>query len=266
MKIILSSLAVFIFIAIVGPFVAPFDSFDMDLTNVLRGPGVEHIFGTDNQGRDLFSRVLFAGRFSLGIGIISLVFSLLLGVAVGFVAGYAGGAIDRILTIVIDTALSFPSLLLAIGIGVILPPGFWSVVIALSLSGWAGFARFTRGIVWEMKQNKYVESAKVLGSSHKRIAGFHILPNSLPLIAVVGFMKLGTFILSEASLSFLGFGVPPPYPTWGGMINYGREFIETAPWMVIFPGLILAFTVILCNLAGDTLRDVLDPRHISEKM
>lgn len=248
-------------LAIFGPLIVPFDPAEMRLENALHRPSRSHIFGTDNHGRDVFSRVIYASRISLGIGFFATLTSVLLGLIIGLIAGYKGGVLDRLLCVFIDIALSFPSLLLAIGIAVVLPPGIWSVVLALTLSGWAGFARFTRGIVWSLKSSGYIEAAGALGVGHCGIMLRHIVPNCMPLIAVTGFLKLGTFILSEASLSFLGLGVPPPAPTWGGMINYGREFIQTAPWIVIFSGAALAVTVIICNMLGDSIRDRLDPRY-----
>lgn len=246
---------VFILLAIVGPHIVPYDPLKMNLEEVFQRPSRNHIFGTDNQGRDVFSRVIYGSRISIGIGFSATLISVFLGLIVGLVAGYSGGYIDKILSMLIDITLSFPSLLLAIGITVILPPGLWSVVSALTLAGWASFARFTRGVVWSLKNNNYVEAAYALGGGHMRIMLRHILPNCVPLVIVTGFLNLGVFILSEASLSFLGLGVPPPTPTWGGMINYGREFIQIAPWIVIFPGLVLALTVILFNMIGDKIRD-----------
>lgn len=250
-----------ILIAIIGPWLVPYNPLDVNLEEALKRPSSQHIFGTDNQGRDVFSRVIYGARVSLGIGLFATLTSVFLGMVLGLIAGYRGGILDRVICILIDITLSFPSLLLAIGISVVLPPGVYSVVLALTLVGWASFARFTRGIVWGLRNSGYVEASCALGAKHNRIMFRHILPNCLPLIVVTGFLKLGTFILSEASLSFLGLGVPPPIPTWGGMINYGREFIQTAPWIVIFPGLALASTVIVCNILGDKLRDKLDPRY-----
>lgn len=250
-----------ILLTILGPWIAPYNPLEMDLENTFHSPSRAHVFGTDNQGRDVFSRVIYGSRISLGIGFLATFTSLLLGLFVGLVSGYKGGTLDRVLCISMDIALSFPSLLLAIGVAVVLPPGLWSVVLALTLAGWAGFARFTRGIVWNLKNSGYIEAAGVLGVRFWGVIFRHILPNCLPLIVVTGFLKLGTFILSEASLSFLGLGIPPPRPTWGGMINYGREFIYNAPWIVIFPGAALAVTVIACNMLGDRLRDRLDPKY-----
>jgi len=258
-KILFIILIFIVIVAIVGPLYSPYDPLDIKLEERFANPSRVHIFGTDNQGRDILTRVIYGARISLGIGFLATFTSLLAGLFLGLIAGYRGGILDRLLCILIDITLSFPSLLLAIGIMVILPPGIWTVILVLTLVGWAGFARFTRALVWNTKGSIYVEAARTLGLSHWRIIIKHILPNCIPLLTVSGFLKLGTFILSEAGLSFLGLGVPPPTPTWGGMINFGREFIQEAPWIVIFPGLVLALTVISCNLLGDRLRDWLDP-------
>lgn len=259
-KLLLIILLIIIIMAVIGPFFLP-HPLEADLEESFQKPCLAHILGTDNQGRDVLSRVVYGARISLGIGLLATTISLSVGLILGLVAGYKGGMFDRILCMLIDITLSFPSLLLAIGIMVVLPSGMWTVVLALTLVGWAGFARFTRGQVWNLKRNGYVEAAQAVGVGSLRIMIRHLLPNCLPLIIVAGFLRLGTFILSEAGLSFLGLGVPPPTPTWGGMINYGREFIHVAPWIVIFPGLMLALTVISCNMLGDTLRDKLDPKN-----
>jgi len=252
---LLIMLAVIIGTAIFGPMLVSYNPLGVRLDSRFQGPCSAHIFGTDSQGRDVFSRVIYAGRISLGIGFSAVIVSLIIGLIVGLIAGYKGGILDRILCMLIDITLSFPSLLLAIGIMVVLSPGIWAVVLALSLVGWAGFARFTRGLILDIKQSGYIDAAKAVGAGPVRIMLMHLLPNCLPLVMVMGFLRLGGFILSEAGLSFLGLGVPPPIPAWGSMINYGREFIHNAPWIVIFPGLALALTVIVCNLLGDTLQD-----------
>lgn len=260
-KLLFIILMLIIIVTVIGPIFLPYPPLKEDLERIFQKPSITHIFGTDNKGRDVLSRMVYGARISLGIGCLATITSLAIGLILGLIAGYKGGGLDRILCMLMDITLSFPSLLLAIGIMVVLPPGMWTVVLALTLVGWAGFARFTRGLVWNLKRSGYVEAAQSVGVSSLRIMVHHLLPNCLPLIAVTGFLRLGTFILSEAGLSFLGLGVPPPIPTWGGMINFGREFIQVAPWIVIFPGIALAVTVISCNMLGDTLRDWLDPKY-----
>ena len=247
-------------LAIFGPLFVSADPVAIHLEDRLAGPSKAHLLGTDNQGRDVLSRIIYGARISLGIGLLATLTSLVLGLVIGMIAGYSGGVVDRIICSLIDITLSFPSLLLAIGITVVLTPSGTTVILALTLVGWASLARFTRGLVLNQKESGYVESAQALGASKKVIIWRHLFPNCLPLIIIAGFLRLGTFILSEASLSFLGLGVPPPTPTWGSMINFGRDYIQTAPWIVVFPGLALALTVISCNLLGDTLRDYLDPK------
>lgn len=245
---------------IVGPIIISHNPLGVKLDEQLKKPSMVHVLGTDEQGRDVLSRILYGARISLGIGVLATITSLLIGLVIGLIAGYSGGMIDRVICSVIDIMLSFPSLLLAIGITVVMSPGMWTVILALTVVGWASLARFTRGLVLNFRNTGFVESARSLGLSKTRIMFYHILPNCMPLIIIAGFLRLGTFILSEASLSFLGLGVPPPTPTWGGMINFGIEYIRQAPWIVFFPGLMLAFTVVTCNLLGDVLRDFLDPK------
>lgn len=260
MKIYLAILIIIVLVAVIGPLFIVKAPLAINLEHRLEGPSKIHLFGTDNQGRDILCRIVYGARISLGIGLLATLTSLFVGLVIGMIAGYFGGAVDRIICSLIDITLSFPSLLLAIGITVVLTPSGTTVVLALTLVGWASLARFTRGLVLNLRDSGYVESARALGASEKVIIWRHLFPNCLPLIIIAGFLRLGTFILSEASLSFLGLGVPPPTPTWGGMINFGRDYIQTAPWIVVFPGLALALTVISCNLLGDTLRDHLDPK------
>jgi peptide/nickel transport system permease protein len=176
------------------------------------------------------------------------------------IAGYFGGRADAILSQFFDIFLAFPSLLLAIGISAVMPPGLTSAMLAITLVGWAGFARLVRGITLSLKEQTYVEASRALGAAPARILYRHILPNALPLILVAGSLRVGGFILLEAALSFLGLGVQPPTPTWGSMISLNRAYINSAPWMVIFPGLAISITVISFNILGDFLRDKLDPR------
>lgn len=260
LKIYLTILAIIALITLFGPLLVRQDPNQINLAQRLEKPSSQHLLGTDGQGRDVLARIIYGARISLGIGLLATLTSLLLGVILGLVAGYCGGLIDRIITALIDITLSFPSLLLAIGITVVFNPSARTVVLALTIVGWASLARFTRGLVINLRYSGYIESAKAIGLGNVQIMLRHLFPNCLPLIIIAGFLRLGTFILSEASLSFLGLGVPPPTPTWGSMINFGREYVQTAPWIVIFPGLALALTVISCNLLGDSLRDFLDPK------
>jgi peptide/nickel transport system permease protein len=246
--------------AVVGPFLVSTDPLAMDLDSLKQPPGKAHLFGTDSKGRDILSRVVYGSRISLSVGIIAAALSLCIGIFFGLIAGYFGRTVDAFFSQVFDIFLAFPSLLLAIGISAVMPPGLTSVMLAITLVGWAGFARLVRGITLSLKEQTYVEASRALGASPARILYRHILPNALPLILVAGSLRVGGFILLEAALSFLGLGVQPPTPTWGSMISLNRAYINSAPWMVIFPGLAISITVISFNILGDFLRDKLDPR------
>jgi peptide/nickel transport system permease protein len=218
------------------------------------------VLGTDNIGRDILSRIVAGARISLGIGVIASALSLCIGVLFGLAAGYFGGRTDMLLSQIFDIFLAFPSLLLAIGIGAVMPPGLYSAMLAITLVSWAGFARLVRGLTLSLREQTYVEASLAIGASSSRVLFRHILPNALPLLLVAASLRVGGFILLEAALSFLGLGVQPPTATWGSMISLSRSFINSAPWMVIFPGLAISVTVISFNIVGDFLRDKLDPR------
>jgi peptide/nickel transport system permease protein len=246
--------------AVVGPLLVSYDPLAMDLDSLKQPPGKAHLLGTDSKGRDILSRVVYGSRISLGVGIIAAALSLCIGIFFGLIAGYFGRTVDAFFSQVFDIFLAFPSLLLAIGISAVMPPGLISAMLAITLVGWAGFARLVRGITLALKEQTYIEASRALGASPARILYRHILPNALPLILVAGSLRVGGFILLEAALSFLGLGVQPPTPTWGSMISLNRAYINSAPWMVIFPGLAISITVISFNILGDFLRDKLDPR------
>lgn len=253
-------LVLLIGIAAIGPFLVSHDPFTMDLDQSKQSPSREHLLGTDAKGRDILSRMVSGARISLAVGILASALSLCIGTFFGLLAGYFGGKLDMLLTQLFDIFLAFPSLLLAIGISAVMPPGLSSAMLAITLVGWAGFARLVRGITLSLKEQTYVEASRALGATPARILYKHILPNAVPLLLVAGSLRVGGFILLEAALSFLGLGVQPPAPTWGSMISLNRDYINSAPWMVIFPGLAISITVISFNILGDFLRDKLDPR------
>jgi len=246
--------------AVIGPWLVSSDPLFMDLEHVKEPPSMAHWLGTDSTGRDILSRTVSGARISLAVGIIASVLSLGIGICFGLIAGYFGGNIDALLSQIFDIFLAFPSLILAIGISAVMPPGLVSAMLAITLVGWSGFARLVRGITLTLREQVYVEASRAIGASSGRILYRHILPNALPLILVAGSLRVGGFILLEAALSFLGLGVQPPTPTWGSMISLNRAYISSAPWMVIFPGLAISITVISFNTLGDFLRDKLEPK------
>ena len=253
-------LALLVLTAVAGPWLVSYSPTAVDLDHTRQPPGREHLLGTDNIGRDILSRMVAGARISLAVGVIASVFSLCIGTFFGLIAGYYGGRTDLVLSQVFDIFLAFPSLILAIGISAIMPPGLASAMLAITLVSWAGFARLVRGVTLSLKEQTYVEASRAIGATTGRVLFRHILPNALPLLLVAGSLRVGGFILLEAALSFLGLGVQPPTPTWGSMISLNRSFINSAPWMVVFPGMAISVTVISFNIIGDFLRDKLDPR------
>jgi peptide/nickel transport system permease protein len=246
--------------ALLAPLITPVSPTAVNLDGIKLPPGPGHIFGTDEKGRDIFSRVVYGARISLRIGLLATSLALLAGTIIGLLGGYFGGILDGFLQMVIDITLAFPGLLLAIGIAVVLTPGWITVLIALTLVGWASLARLVRGEVLALRKREFVEAARACGASPFRIILRHILPNCLPILLVAASLKVGSFILGEAALSFLDLGVRPPTPSWGLMISAGREYLKSAPWMAVFPGAALALTVFAFNILGDALRDRFDPK------
>jgi peptide/nickel transport system permease protein len=250
--------------AVFGPLITSYvikkDPLAVDLDSLRQPPSTVHLFGTDGKGRDILARVVAGARVSLFVGFAATMLSLAIGIVFGLSAGYFGGRLDMLLSQAFDVFLAFPSLLFAIGISAIMPPGLYSAMLAITLVSWAGFARLVRGLTLSLREQTYVEASRAIGASTGRVLIRHILPNALPLLVVAGSLRVGGFILLEAALSFLGLGVQPPTPTWGSMISHNRAYIYSAPWMVLFPGLAISVTVIAFNILGDFLRDRLDPR------
>jgi len=252
--------------AVFAPAVAPHDPLDQDITRRLLPPAwlaggsVEHVLGTDQLGRDILSRIIHGSRISLMIGLLSVAISLPAGVAAGLVSGYAGGRFDDVVMRVADVQLAFPFILLAITIAGVLGPSPRNVVLILAIGGWVVYARITRGQVLSLREKEFIEAARGLGMGHARVLLRHILPNVLTPIIVVGTFAVAQMILLETSLSFLGLGVQPPTPSWGGMLNDGRGYITIAWWLTTFPGAAIMLTVLGINFLGDWLRDLLDPR------
>ena len=254
-------LVVFVFTAAAATFVAPYDPVAVDTAISLQAPSAAHLFGTDELGRDLFSRVIYGARVSLVVGLGSVAIGVLFGVFLGITSAYFGGRYDLIVQRFIDALQSFPSLVLAMVIVATLGSSVFHVTLAIAITMIATKTRVIRGAALSLKQNSYVEAARVIGASHAHIMMRYILPNAWAPIIVLASATLGQAIIREASLSFLGLGPPPPNPTWGGMLSgSARSFMSTAQWMVIFPGLAITTIVLAFNLLGDTIRDVMDPR------
>jgi len=256
------SLAI-ILCAIFAPYVATHGVEQMDMRNRFATPSLEHWLGTDNFGRDLWSRLVFGARISLTIAIISVVCSALIGTVVGLVAGYFGGWVDQLLMRITDIFLGFPAIVLALAIVAVLGPGVLNVSFAIIVVAWTEYARVVRSTTLVLREQNYVQAARALGASPARIIFKEVLPNALGPIIVLASLGLGTAIISESALSFLGFGLPPPTPTWGWTLAYGTKFMRDAPWLSIISGATIMVTVLGFNLLGDGLRDVLDPRQLS---
>lgn len=246
--------------ALFAPVLAPFDYHATDSGPRLTPPTAANLFGTDLHGRDVFSRVLYGGRFSLSVGIATVVFATVFGSLFGIFIGFAGGRIDAVGSRIIDVMFGFPSIVLSIMIVAVLGVGLVNVVIAVGIADVPHFARVLRGAVLSAKEQLFVEASRALGAGDLRIMLRHVLPNVFPTMIVLATLNLGNAILSTAALSFLGLGAQPPTPEWGAMLNSGREFMRYNPSVMIFPGLALFLAVMSVNLLGDRLRQVLDPR------
>ena len=227
----------------------------------MQPPGAQFWMGTDNLGRDIWSRVVYGARISITVGFATVALATLLATLVGVSSAYLGGAADLIVQRVVDAWMSFPALVIVLSLLAALGPGLLNLIVALSILGAAGASRVIRGATLSAMQNPYVEAARALGAGHVRILLRHLLPNVMATIIILATVGLGTVILAESSLSFLGFGVPPPYPSWGGMLaGSGRSFMYHAPWMALCPAAAISLAVFGFNMLGDALRDVLDPR------
>lgn len=252
---------VLIAVAIFAPWIAPFDPVrDADLNNYLQPPGEPFRLGADLFGRDVYSRIVYGTRISLGIGAAVQASALTLGMTLGLLSGFYGGWIDNTIMRVAEVIFAFPGLLFAIAIMAVIGPSLYNVFLALGLVGWTSLARVVRGQVLAIKQQEYVDAARVLGASNTRIIVRHVLPNTVAPAIILVTLGIGGAILAEASLSFLGLGAQPPTPSWGSMLSTGRDYLLQAPWLSIFPGLAIFVTVMGFNLLGDGLRDLLDPR------
>ena len=259
----ISSCLVFLLLAVtlLAPVIAPYDPLEAIMRNANAAPSAEHLFGTDKLGRDVLSRILYGASYSLSsvVGLVALIF--VVGTTLGVIAGYSGGIVDTVIMRIADMMISFPGVILAIAIAGILGGSLFNAMVALLCVTWTKYARLSRSMVLKIKKHDFVSAAVVSGGSSVHILWVHILPNILPLMIITAAADIGAMMMELAGLSFLGFGSQPPAPEWGLMLNEGRQQLQTAPWLMFFPGLAIFITVVVFNLWGDSLRDVLDPRQ-----
>jgi peptide/nickel transport system permease protein len=254
-------IVLFTAIAVGAPHLAPYDPVATSWTAIRKAPSAAHWMGTDENGRDVLSRVMFGARASLLAGVVSVLIAAGIGVPAGLLAGFAGGWIDAVLSRLVDAMLACPFLILAIALAAFLGPSLVNAMIAIGLSATSTFIRLTRAQVRAVAAEEFVEAARAMGNPPWRIARVHILPNIVPAILVQATLTIAAAIIAEASLSFLGLGQQPPEPSWGAMLNTAKNFMDEAPWMAIWPGLSIFLAVLAFNLFGDGLRDALDPRQ-----
>lgn len=250
----------FVVMAVGAPWIASTDPVRGEWSKIRKAPSLAHPFGTDDLGRDNFSRVVWGTRISMQAGVFSILLAIVVGVPVGLVAGFYRGALDQLIMRLTDAWLSFPFLILAIGLVTILGPSLTNATLAIGLGATPTYIRLTRGLVLASREEDYVQAARALGAGDTRLMARHIIPNIFSAILVQATVSIPTAIIAEAVLSFLGLGVQPPAPSWGTMLNAAQQFLETAPWMAFWPGLAIFSLALSFNLAGDGLRDALDPR------
>jgi peptide/nickel transport system permease protein len=253
-------LAALLAVAALAPLIAPYNPTEQNLGQDLAPSSRDHPLGTDKLGRDVFSRIVYGSRISLAVGATTVTVSLAIGLWVGAVCGFFGGRTDQLLMRLVDILMAFPGILLAIAFTAVLGPGLHHVVIALALIGWTGYARLARGEILSLREKDFVRAAVALGGSPVRVIARHIVPNLLPTLLIQATFGMAAAIIAEGSLSFLGLGAEPPTPSWGAMLNEGRQFILVAPHLTAYPGLAITITVLALNLAGDGLRDRLEKR------
>ena len=246
--------------ALLAPFIAPFDPLALDVDAILTPPGGAHLLGADALGRDVLSRLLYGGRVSLWVGFVAVGISVAIGLFLGLCSGYFGGLIDEAIMRGVDVMLCFPSFFLILAVIAFLTPSLTNIMAVIGLTSWMGVARLVRADTLALRSRDFVLAARVSGMGAPGILFYHILPNAAAPVLVSATLGVAGAILTESSLSFLGLGVQPPTPSWGNMLMEGKEVLEVAPWLSIFPGLAILFTVLGYNLIGESLRDILDPR------
>jgi len=247
--------------AVFAPYLTPYEENDMDLMNRLSAPSADHLLGTDEGGRDVLTRLLYGARVSLLIGVVPALLSLILGAVLGVAAGYRGGPADAVIMRIADVTLAFPSMLLAMVVMYSLGSGIVNVFLTLTLVNWANVARVVRSRTLQLKNSEFAEAARVIGVPDRKIMSRHILPNCLPTLLVLFTLNIPASILTESSLSFLGLGIQPPNASWGLMINSGRQYLYSSPWLCFAPGAAIMLIVLAFNFLGNGLLDVLDPRQ-----
>lgn len=259
-------LLVMILAAVFAPWLAPYDPLDIDITAGLKPPAFlpngdrDHILGTDSLGRDVLSRLIYGARISLLVGFATVILGGFIGMVLGLISGFYGGWVDNVIMRLADVQLAFPFILLAIAIIAVLGPNLSNLILVLALSSWVLYARLVRGEVLSIKEREYIEAARMVGVTDAGIMVNHIFPNVLSSLLVIGTFSIAQMILAEAALSYLGLGVQLPTPTWGSMLNEARQYMFLNPWLSLFPGLAIMFTVLSVNILGDWLRDLIDPR------
>ncbi len=253
-------LALEIILAVGAPAFARYDPIEQDFSVALEGPTRAHLFGTDDVGRDLLSRVMYGARISLSVGLIAVGIGSIIGVILGVVAGFYGGVIDTLLLRFMDVLLAFPGILLALAVVAVLGPGLYNVMIAVGFGGIPAYTRLARASTLSVRERDYVLAARAIGCPNGRIMGRYILPNVIPPVIVLATLGIAGAILTAAGLSFIGVGAQPPSPEWGAMLSLGRQYLQRAWWVTVFPGLAIMLTVLSVNMVGDALRDALDPK------
>ncbi len=262
-KLALAGLAIVVLlfvISLAAPLISPCDPGAIDLQNVLEPPSVEHWFGTDQLGRDVLSRMIWGARISLKVGFVATGLAILIGMILGAVAGYYGGWIDAVIMRFVDVMLCFPTFFLILAVIAFLEPSIWNIMIVIGLTGWMGVTRLVRADFISLRERDFVRAARAIGANDARIIFLHILPNALASILVAATLGIAGAILTESALSFLGIGVQPPTPSWGNILTAGKDNIDIAWWLSLYPGLAILVTVVGYNLLGEGIRDASDPR------
>ena len=251
---------ILVFLTLAAPWLEPYDPTKMELSQKFMAPCREFIFGTDHLGRDIFSRILEGSRVSLSVAVLVVVCSALVGILLGMISGYAGGVVDMVIMRIVDVLLAFPAMIFALALSTMIGTGQMNLIIAITCIQWTRYARIARGEALMLKNAEYIEAARSIGNNTVQVLFKYVFPNIISKILIMASMDIGSIILYCASLSFLGLGAQPPSPDWGVMISEGKDYLQYAPWLTIFPGLAIAVSALAFNMLGDGLRDRLDPR------